>query len=101
MDPYLETKDEIEDPINLNLSLDLNGKRRQTGNTKLMIFNFNFLISHITQFITLMPGDLITTGTPSGVGMGMTPPEYLKEGDQMKLKVDGLGEQNTKVSKEK
>ena len=73
----------------------------RTGNTKLMIFNFNFLISHITQFITLMPGDLITTGTPSGVGMGMTPPEYLKEGDQMKLKVDGLGEQNTKVSKEK
>ena len=99
--PYLVTKDEIEDPFNLNLSLDLNGKRRQTGNTKLMIFNFNFLISHITQFITLMPGDLITTGTPSGVGMGMTPPEYLKEGDQMKLKVDGLGEQNTKVSKEK
>tara|TARA_B100000524_G_C23595539_1_gene350635 strand:+ start:128 stop:973 length:846 start_codon:yes stop_codon:yes gene_type:complete len=99
--PYLVTKDEIEDPFNLNLSLDLNGKRRQTGNTKYMIFNFNFLISHITQFITLMPGDLITTGTPSGVGMGMTPPEYLKEGDQMKLKVDGLGEQNTKVSKEK
>ena len=99
--PYLVTKDEIEDPFNLNLSLDLNGKRRQTGNTKLMIFNFNFLISHITQFITLMPGDLITTGTPSGVGMGMTPPEYLKEGAQMKLKVDGLGEQNTKVSKEK
>ena len=99
--PYLVTKDEIEDPFNLNLSLDLNGKRRQTGNTKLMIFDFNFLISHITQFITLMPGDLITTGTPSGVGMGMTPPEYLKEGDQMKLKVDGLGEQNTKVSKEK
>ena len=99
--PYLVTKDEIEDPFNLNLSLDLNGKRRQTGNTKLMIFDFNFLISHITQFITLMPGDLITTGTPSGVGMGMTPPEYLKEGDQMKLMVDGLGEQNTKVSKEK
>ena len=65
-----------------------------------MIFNFNFLLSHITQFITLMPGDLITTGTPAGVGMGMNPPDYLKEGDEMKLKVDYLGEQKTKVSKE-
>ena len=98
--PYLVTKDEINDPFNLNLKLDLNGKRRQDGNTSLMIFNFNFLLSHITQFITLMPGDLITTGTPAGVGMGMNPPDYLKEGDEMKLKVDNLGEQNTKVSKE-
>ena len=65
--PYLVTKDEIKDPLNLNLSLDLNGKRRQTGNTSFMIFNFNFLISHISQFITLMPGDIITTGTPAGV----------------------------------
>jgi 2,4-diketo-3-deoxy-L-fuconate hydrolase len=98
--PYLVTKDEINDPFNLNLKLDLNGKRRQDGNTSLMIFNFNFLLSHITQFITLMPGDLITTGTPAGVGMGMNPPDYLKEGDEMKLKVDYLGEQKTKVSKE-
>ena len=82
------------------MKLDLNGKRRQDGNTSLMIFNFNFLLSHITQFITLMPGDLITTGTPAGVGMGMNPPDYLKEGDEMKLKVDYLGEQKTKVSKE-
>ena len=99
--PYLVTKDEIGDPSNLNLTLDLNGKRRQTGNTSLMIFNFNFLISHISQFITLMPGDVITTGTPAGVGMGMTPPDYLKDGDEMILKVDNLGEQKLKVVKEK
>ena len=98
--PYLVTKDEIDNPYNLNLSLDLNGKRRQTGNTSLMIFNFNFLISHITQFITLMPGDIITTGTPAGVGMGMNPPNYLKNGDVMILKVDNLGEQRLKVVKE-
>ena len=99
--PYLVTKDEISDPFNLNLTLDLNGKRRQTGNTSLMIFNFNFLISHISQFITLMPGDVITTGTPAGVGIGMTPPDYLKDGDEMILKVDNLGEQKLKVVKEK
>ena len=99
--PYLVTKDEISDPFNLNLTLDLNGKRRQTGNTSLMIFSFNFLISHISQFITLMPGDVITTGTPAGVGMGMTPPDYLKDGDEMILKVDNLGEQKLKVVKEK
>ena len=98
--PYLVTKEEIENQFNLNLSLDLNGTRRQTGNTGLMIFNFNFLISHITQFITLMPGDIITTGTPAGVGMGMKPPNYLKDGDEMILKVDNLGEQKLKVIKE-
>ena len=99
--PYLVTKDEISDQFNLNLTLDLNGKRRQTGNTSLMIFNFNFLISHISQFITLMPGDVITTGTPAGVGMGMTPPDYLKDGDEMVLRVDNLGEQKLRVVKEK
>ena len=99
--PYLVTKDEIKDPFNLNLSLDLNGKRRQTGNTSLMIFSFNFLISHISQFITLMPGDIITTGTPAGVGMGMKPPSYLQEGDEMILRADNLGEQKLKVTKEK
>ena len=99
--PNLVSKDEIENPFNLNLSLDLNGKRRQTGNTGLMMFNFNFLISHISQFITLMPGDVITTGTPAGVGMGMTPPDYLKDGDEMILRVDNLGEQKLKVTKEK
>jgi 2-keto-4-pentenoate hydratase/2-oxohepta-3-ene-1,7-dioic acid hydratase in catechol pathway len=98
--PYLVTKDEIKNPFDLNLHLDLNGKRRQTGNTSLMIFNFNFLVSHISQFITLMPGDIITTGTPAGVGMGMNPPEYLKNGDEMILKVDNLGEQKLRVIKE-
>ena len=87
--------------MNLNLSLDLNQKRRQTGNTSLMIFNFNFLIYHLSQFVTLMPGDIITTGTPAGVGMGMIPPDYLKDGDEMILKVDNLGEQKLKVIKEK
>ena len=99
--PYLVTKEDVKNPFDLNLSLDLNGKRRQTGNTSLMIFNFNFLISHITQFITLMPGDIITTGTPAGVGMGMNPPSYLKDGDEMILNVDNLGEQKLKVIKEK
>ena len=99
--PYLVTKDEIRNPFNLNLTLDLNGKRRQTGNTGLMIFNFNFLISHLSSFITLMPGDIITTGTPPGVGLGMNPPQFLKDGDEMLLKVDNLGEQNLKVIKEK
>ena len=99
--PYLVTKDEIEDIFNLNLYLDLNQKRRQTGNTSLMIFNFNFLIAHLSQFITLMPGDIITTGTPAGVGMGMSPPDYLKDRDEMILKVDNLGKQEPKVIKEK
>ena len=99
--PYLVTKDEIKDLFNLNLYLDLNQKRRQTGNTSLMIFNFNFLIAHLSQFITLMPGDIITTGTPAGVGMGMSPPDYLKDNDEMILKVDSLGEQKLKVIKEK
>ena len=99
--PYLVTNDEIEDLFNLNLSLDLNGKRRQTGNTGLMIFNFNFLISHLSSFITLMPGDIITTGTPSGVGLGMSPPQFLKDEDEMLLQVDNLGKQSLKVVKEK
>ena len=99
--PYLVTKDEIKNIFNLDLNLDLNGKRRQTGNTSSMIFNFNFLISHLSSFITLMPGDIITTGTPPGVGLGMNPPQFLNEGDEMFLKVDNLGEQKTKILKEK
>ena len=95
--PYLVTKDEIQDVQNLNLTLDINGKRRQTGNTNQMIFNFNFLIAHITSFITLMPGDIVTTGTPPGVGLGMNPPVFLKNGDQMNLSADNLGTQNIKV----
>jgi 2-keto-4-pentenoate hydratase/2-oxohepta-3-ene-1,7-dioic acid hydratase in catechol pathway len=99
--PYLVTKDEIRDPFNLKLTLDLNGKRRQTGNTSLMIFNFNFLIAHLSSFMTLMPGDIITTGTPPGVGLGMNPPQFLQDGDEMILKVDNLGEQKLKVIREK
>ena len=99
--PYLVTKDEIEDLNNLNLSLDVNGNRHQTGNTSLMIFNFNYLIAHLSSFITLMPGDIITTGTPPGVGLGMNPPKFLKDGDELILKVDCLGEQKSKVISEK
>ena len=99
--PYLVTKDEIEDLNNLNLSLDVNGNRHQTGNTSLMIFNFNYLIAHLSSFITLMPGDIITTGTPPGVGLGMNPPKFLKDGDELFLKVDYLGEQKSKVVAEK
>jgi 2-keto-4-pentenoate hydratase/2-oxohepta-3-ene-1,7-dioic acid hydratase in catechol pathway len=92
--PYLVTKDEIKDINNLNLSLDVNGERRQTGNTERMIFNFNFLISHISQFMTLHPGTIITTGTPAGTAMEMDVPKFLQPGDKLSLKVDQLGEQN-------
>ncbi len=91
--PYLITKDEIKNINNINLTLDINEKRRQTGNTERMIFNFNFLISHLSQFMTLYPGTIITTGTPAGTAMEMEKPEFLKAGDKLHLKVDGLGEQ--------
>ena len=91
------TKDEIKDVNNLNLTLDVNGNRHQTGNTNQMIFNFNFLVAHITSFITLMPGDIVTTGTPPGVGLGMNPPVFLKENDEMNLAVENLGTQNSKI----
>jgi len=92
--PYLVTKDEIKDINNINLSLDVNGERRQTGNTKRMIFSFDFLISHISQFMTLYPGTIITTGTPAGTAMEMSEPKFLQNGDKLSLKVDFLGEQN-------
>ncbi|MDC1010700.1 fumarylacetoacetate hydrolase family protein [Candidatus Pelagibacter sp.] len=95
--PYLVTRDEIKDIGNINLSLDVNSKRHQTGNTNQMIFNFNFLVAHISRFITLMPGDIVTTGTPPGVGLGMNPPVFLKDGDKMELSVDNLGTQTIKV----
>ena len=98
--PYLVTRDEISELDNMNLYLDVNGRRHQTGNTNLMIFSFNFLISHLSNYITLMPGDIITTGTPPGVGLGMNPPKFLKNGDEMVLKVDNLGQQITKVIEE-
>jgi len=92
--PYLVTKDEIKDINNLNLSLNVNGQRRQTGNTKRMIFNFNFLISHISQFMTLHSGTIITTGTPAGTAMEMDVPKFLQPGDKLNLQIDQLGEQN-------
>jgi 2-keto-4-pentenoate hydratase/2-oxohepta-3-ene-1,7-dioic acid hydratase in catechol pathway len=95
--PYLVTKDEISDINNLNMSLDVNGKRMQTGNTGTMIFNVYFLVSYLSKYMSLQPGDVITTGTPPGVGMGMKPPVFLKPGDKIKLSIDNLGEQNSKV----
>ena len=95
--PYLVTTDEIADVNNLNLSLDVNGKRMQTGNTNKMIFNVYYIVSYLSKFMSLQPGDLITTGTPPGVGMGMKPQVFLKNGDKIKLSIDNLGEQNSKV----
>jgi 2,4-didehydro-3-deoxy-L-rhamnonate hydrolase len=95
--PWMVTTDEVPDPQNLSMWLELNGKRVQNGNTKTMIFGAAHLVSYISEFMTLYPGDLITTGTPPGVGLGMKPPMYLKAGDTMKLWIQGLGEQNQKV----
>ncbi len=95
--PYLVTEDEISDINNLNLKLDVNGKNMQSGNTKNMIFNPNFIISYLSKFMSLQTGDLVTTGTPAGVGMGMKPQLFLKSGDNIKLSIDCLGEQNSKV----
>ncbi len=91
--PWLVTRDEVPDPQNLSLWLDLNGQRRQNGNTKTMIFSVAKLISYVSQFMTLLPGDVITTGTPPGVGLGMKPPRFLKKGDLLTLGLTGLGEQ--------
>ena len=96
--PWLVTRDEVEDPQNLDMWLDVNGKRMQTGNTKTMIFTVAQVISHLSQLFTLHPGDVISTGTPPGVGMGMKPePVYLKDGDVMELSIQGLGVQRQNV----
>ena len=95
--PWLVTRDELSDPHNLDMTLDVNGERRQTGNTNTLIFNVPHVISYLSQFMTLMPGDVISTGTPPGVGMGMKPPQYLKEGDVMELAIEGLGSQRQTV----
>ena len=87
----------MADPQKLGMWLDLNGKRVQTGNTKTMIFNVAKLVSYVSQLMTLEPGDIITTGTPPGVGMGMKPQVFLKAGDVMTLGIDGLGEQRQEV----
>lgn len=95
--PWLVTRDEIADPHNLDMWLDVNGERRQSGNTNTLIFNVPHVVSYLSQFMTLMPGDVISTGTPPGVGMGMKPPQYLKPGDVMTLSIAGLGEQRQTV----
>ena len=96
--PWLVTTDEIKDPQNLDMWLDVNGKRFQTGNTRTMVFDVATIISYVSEFMTLNPGDVITTGTPPGVGMGVKPkPRFLKAGDVMTLGLQGLGEQTQKV----
>ena len=95
--PWLVTTDEITDPQALDLTMDLNGERMQTGSTATMIFSVANLVSYISQYMTLVPGDVITTGTPPGVGMARNPRVFLKPGDEMVLRVQGLGEQHAKV----
>jgi 2-keto-4-pentenoate hydratase/2-oxohepta-3-ene-1,7-dioic acid hydratase in catechol pathway len=95
--PWLVTRDEIENPQKLAMWLDLNGKRMQTGNTRTMIFSVAKIVSHLSQYMTLMPGDVITTGTPPGVGLGMKPQRFLKAGDVMTLGIEGLGAQTQRV----
>ena len=95
--PYLVTTDEVPDPQNLKMWLEVNGKMMQNGSTSTMVYGVNFLISYLSQFMSLQPGDIISTGTPPGVGMGMKPQVFLKAGDVMKLGIEGLGEQTQKT----
>lgn len=95
--PYLVTRDEIADPQNLSMYLDVNGIRRQNGGTKTMVFGVAHLVAYVSQFMSLQPGDIISTGTPPGVGMGMKPPTYLKPGDVIELGIDGMGDQRQVV----
>jgi 2,4-diketo-3-deoxy-L-fuconate hydrolase len=95
--PWLVTTDEVPNPQRLDMWLDLNGQRMQTGNSRTMVFGAAELVSYVSKFMTLYPGDVITTGTPPGVGMGMKPPRFLKKGDVMTLGIQGLGEQRQEV----
>jgi ureidoglycolate lyase/2,4-diketo-3-deoxy-L-fuconate hydrolase len=95
--PWLVTPDEAGDLSRLPLWLELNGQRMQNGNTEHLIFNVPFIVEYVSQFMSLQPGDIISTGTPAGVGMGCKPPRFLREGDEMRLGIDGLGEQRHKV----
>ena len=95
--PYLVTKDEVKDPQNLKLWLNVNGKPMQNGTTQTMVYGVNFLVSYISQFMSLQPGDIISTGTPPGVGMGMKPQVFLKPGDVMELGIEGIGNQKQKT----
>ena len=99
--PWMVTRDEVKDPQNLNMTLDVNGKRMQTGNTATMIFTVAEIIEHLSKLFTLHPGDVITTGTPPGVGLGIKPtPIFLKKGDVMELTIKGLGQQRQKVNQD-
>ena len=95
--PWMVTKDEVADPQTLDLWLEVNGQRRQDGNTRTMVFDVVHLVSYVSRYMSLQAGDVISTGTPPGVALGMKPPQYLKAGDRMRLGVQGLGEQNQKV----
>lgn len=95
--PYLVTSDEVADPQNLDMWLTVNGETRQNGSTKTMAFTVAQVVSHLSQFMSLQPGDVISTGTPPGVGMGMNPPTYLKKGDVVELGIEGLGSQRQDV----
>jgi 2-keto-4-pentenoate hydratase/2-oxohepta-3-ene-1,7-dioic acid hydratase in catechol pathway len=95
--PWLVTSDEVKDPQNLDLWLDVNGERRQRGNTRTMIFSVAELVADVSRYMTLLPGDLITTGTPPGVALGMKPPQWLQAGDVVTLGIEGLGEQRQRV----
>ncbi len=99
--PWLVTADEIKDPQKLDMWLELNGKRVQNGSTSTMVFGVHHIVAYLSQFFTLMPGDIITTGTPPGVGMGMKPQRFLKPGDKMWLGISGLGEQGQTVVRDK
>ena len=99
--PYLVTTDEVADSNELDIWLELNGERVQDGNTRTMVYKVPFLVSYISQFMSLQPGDIISTGTPPGVGLGFTPPKYLKEGDVMRLGISGLGIQQQTVDRYK
>ena len=89
--PFIASTDEIRDPHNLNLWLELNGRKMQDSNTNDLVFDVPYLVSYLSQYMTLLPGDIISTGTPSGVGLGLNPPQYLKPGDIVKLGIQGLG----------
>ena len=99
--PWLVTADEVADPQKLGMWLELNGKRVQNGSTATMVFGVAHIVAYLSQFFTLLPGDIITTGTPPGVGMGMKPQRFLKPGDVMRLGIEGLGEQEQKVVRDK
>jgi 2,4-didehydro-3-deoxy-L-rhamnonate hydrolase len=95
--PWLVTADEVPNPQNLDMWLEVDGHRFQKGTTKTMVFGVRYLVSYLSRFMSLQPGDVVSTGTPPGVGMGQKPPRYLRSGNRMRLGIAGLGEQNQRV----